>query len=171
MNHAGILSDRLKQACLNIVNRSTHNDAFAQKGIRANAQDVLLQSRMLIFDGPDLDASRVHTKITLNNRVDLLLTRTRHSAIRMRHDQDSIDPQEIRGQHEGSQDIIGYPRPGVTKDFHIAGRHSKNSKRIDPRVHTGDDSKAPCCSARQSCIGEIRRVALIGGADIRETFG
>lgn len=109
---------------------------------------------MLIPRGADLNGSCVDAGDIEDRFMNLGLGARRHAAIGVWHDEHAVDIEQVRGQHQGAQDVIGDTRPCVADDLDVAGVHAEDRQRFDSRIHTGDDCEPLQRFARELLMSE-----------------
>ena len=103
-----------------------------------------MQGAHLVGVGTELQAARVDPVLE-DHGMDLLLGGLGHPAAGVRHDHDPLDAQQVGGEHEGAQDVLGDSGAGVAQDLRVAGREPEHPQRVDPGVHAGQDRQAAGC--------------------------
>jgi hypothetical protein len=106
--------------------------------VGTDARDVICKRITLVFYGSEFDAPRVHTELLLNRFVKLCFGFTCHSAIRVGHDQNSIDAEKIGGENKCAKNVIGHSSTSISQNLCIPGLHSDEGKWADARVHASD---------------------------------
>src|SRR6476661_2659340 len=54
----------------------------------------------------------------------------------------------------------------ITDHMRVAFVEAEKTRRVEPRIHAGDDRELPARRHRQAAFREIRRVALVGLCDL-----
>ena len=67
-----------------------------------------------------------------------------HPAVGVRHHQHAFDAQQVDGQDEGTQHVVGHARARVAQDLGVARPQPEQAKRVDAGVHAGHHRQPAC---------------------------
>ena len=108
--------------------------------------------------------------------VHLLLAARGHPAVRVRDDHHAVDAEQVDGEHERAQDVVGDPGAGVAEDLRVAGPSpsiASGSMRESMHVSTARPRAATGAALRPEalCVGGVRgehvREGLSGGHGVQ----
>jgi hypothetical protein len=60
----------------------------------------------------------------------------------VRHDEDATDAEQINGEDERSQNVVGDASTSIAQDLGVAWPNPECAEGVDAGVHTRDDRKA-----------------------------
>ena len=83
-----------------------------------------------------------------------VLILSRHPAVGVRHHEHAGHTQQVAGEHQRTQHVVGDARSGVADDLRVAGGHPDDAQRVDAGVEAGDDCEAPVRIAVHLLLGE-----------------
>jgi hypothetical protein len=93
---------------------------------------------------------------------------TSHSTVGVRHYQYSVYAQQVRGEHERSQYVIGNARASVAENLRIASLHTNNSKWANSGIHASNDGKPSFCCTSKFRMLKTSNKLFIRAQNIRE---
>ena len=85
----------------------------------------------------------------------------RHAAVRMCDHHDSVDAEQVRGEHERAEDVVGDAGAGVAQNLRVAGPQTEHRERLDARVYAGENGETLRRVRLQPSQREAVRVRLV----------
>ena len=153
---------------LRVINGPGGNQARRQQRKGTDTLEISRQTSNLISCRADLNGSRVNPGGLKNGLVDFRLGSARHTTIGMRHDEDSMHVEQMRGEDQCAEDVVGDPRASITNDLDVTWLHAEDGQRFDSRVHACDDGQTLQRLAGEFLMSEGRHETLIGIQNIEK---
>src|SRR6202012_1944178 len=95
---------------------------------------VLVQGRRVVVD-------RVEAEVGPGHPAQLLVALPGQAALGVLHDDHRVDPEDVGGQGQAPQDVVGHPAAGVADDVGLPQLQAADGEDVDAGVHAGDDGQ------------------------------
>ena len=86
----------------------------------------------------------------------------------MRDDHHAVDAEQVRGEDERAEHVVGDAGAGVAQDLRVAGREAEHLQRLDPRVDARQHGEPSGRARLEPGELELVRVLRVGGEHVRE---
>ena len=87
-----------------------------------------------------------------------------HAAVGVMDDEPLAGAEELVGDHQRADRVVARPAAGVADDVRVALAQPGVLRRVEPRVHAGEDGELARRWQCQVCLGAERRCVLLVGA-------
>ena len=123
-------ADLAEAACFDVVQKSAHVETGEVRP-RPDALDVGADGCVLIAGDEERQATRVWPSGFVYGCVDVVFASGRHAAVRVCDDHGSVDAEQVRGENERAEDVVGDTGAGVAQDLRVAGHQTEHGERLD----------------------------------------
>ena len=122
--------------------------------------------------GPQLAVEMGRFQTVIEQIAHDAVSKKLHPAIGVMDNKPFASSEQLVRNHEGSDGIIGGAAAGVADHVCVTFGKACVFRRVQPRIHAGEDGKSTSGRQRQILFGaEARRIFLVGGNDFIDNFG
>ena len=156
--------DMIDLAALHVVHESGHDLEGGEVRLGRQQIKVFTKGGGVIVDGEE-------PEVGARTLAQFLIGDPRKAAFSVLHDDDGVDPKDVRGQRQTAQHIFGDATASIAQHVGLTEVKTQRGEHIDASIHTGDNGQvttgfgvsdsSPCCGV--SVIGSQQRPDLCHG--------
>src|SRR5680860_473589 len=150
-----------QRAGLDVVDVAVHRDAIGDERALPDRPHILADTVLQVAKGHEVDVGRVNAGLRRELAAQLVVGEREHPAVGVVDHEVLTGAEQLRGDDEAAQRVVGGAPAGVAHHMRIADLEAEEALRMEPGVHAGQDSNPAGRRHRLARLIEVGGVAAV----------